>query len=270
MRTPKKIIAFVAVIALIFVFCYWQNNDIVVTRLEYSNSEIPDAFDGSVILQVSDLHNKQFGDNQSALLSLTKKISPDMIVITGDLIDSGHTDIDTAMDYVRGAVLIAPVYFVTGNHEVWSDQYGTLARDLIQVGVTILENSRETIQINGEEITLIGLADCCTISPDSESIFDAEDKGFSILLSHRPELFEEYAKRDVDLVFSGHAHGGQFRVPYLLGAYSPDQGLLPEYTSGMYIEERTTMAVSRGLGNSVIPVRIFNRPELIVVTLHKS
>lgn len=259
-----------AVIALLFVFCYWQNNDIVVTSLDYSNSEIPDAFDEYVILQVSDLHNKQFGDNQSALLMLTKKITPDMIVITGDLIDSGDTDIDAALDYVRGAVLIAPVYFVTGNHEVWSDQYGTLAGELVKCGVTILQNSRETIQIDGEEITLIGLADCSTISPDSESIFDTDDNGFSILLSHRPELFEEYAKRDVDLVFTGHAHGGQFRIPYLLGAFSPDQGIFPKYTSGMYTKAKTGMAVSRGLGNSVIPVRIFNRPELIVVTLHKS
>jgi len=248
-------------------FFYWQNNDVVVTKYDYTNTEIPVEFDGFTILQVSDLHNNEFGKNQEVLVSLTKKIAPDIIVVTGDLIDSNHTDIETAMDYISQAVLIAPVYFVTGNHEIWSEQYAPLAAELVKCGVTILNNDSIILAQDGAEIALLGLPDGDIISKESEEVLKTNNKGFCILLSHRPELLNEYAKENIDLVFTGHAHGGQFRIPFLGGLYAPNQGLLPKYTNGVYKEDDTTMVVSRGLGNSVIPVRIFNRPELVVVTL---
>ena len=263
-------------ILLLFVFIvpgaffYWQNNDVVVTKYDYINTEIPVDFDGFKILQVSDLHNKEFGKDQKILVSLTKEIAPDIIVVTGDLIDSNHTDIKAAIDYISQAVLIAPVYFVTGNHEIWSEQYTVLAVELVKYGVIILDNKSIILTRNGAEISLIGLPDGDVISKESETVFDFAGKIFCILLSHRPELLNEYAQKEVDLVFAGHAHGGQIRIPFLGGLFAPNQGLFPKYTSGIYTQADTTMVVSRGLGNSVIPVRVFNRPELVVVSLREG
>ena len=263
-------------ILLLFVFIvpgaffYWQNNDVVVTKYDYTNTEIPVDFDGFKILQVSDLHNKEFGMDQEVLVSLTKAIAPDIIVVTGDLIDSNHTDIKAAIDYISQAVLIAPVYFVTGNHEIWSEQYTVLAVELVKYGVIILDNKSIILTRNGAEISLIGLPDGDVISKESETVFDFAGKNFCILLSHRPELLNEYAQKEVDLVFAGHAHGGQIRIPFFGGLFAPNQGLFPKYTSGIYTQADTTMVVSRGLGNSVIPVRVFNRPELVVVTLREG
>jgi len=251
-------------------FFYWQNNDVVVTKYDYTNTKIPVEFEGFKILQVSDLHYKEFGKDQEVLMSLTQKIAPDIIVVTGDLIDSNYTDIEAAMDYISQAVLIAPVYFVTGNHEMWSGEYSALAADLVKYGVTILDNKRIFLTKNGAEISLAGLPDGDNISNDSEKVFDSPNEEFCILLSHRPELLNEYAQKDVDLVFAGHAHGGQFRIPFLGGLFAPNQGLFPEYTKGFYTKAYTTMVVSRGLGNSVIPARFFNRPELVVVTLREG
>lgn len=266
----KKAILLIFGFVFLGAFFYWQNNDVVVTKYDYTNTEIPGEFDGFKILQVSDLHSKEFGTDQEVLVSLTKEIAPDIIVVTGDLIDSNHTDIDVVMEYISQAVLIAPVYFVTGNHEMWSEEYTTLAAGLVKYGVVILDNKNIILTKNGGEISLLGMPDADVISKESEAVFDSVGKKFCILLSHRPELLKEYAKKEVDLVFTGHAHGGQFRIPYLGGLFAPTQGLFPKYTSGIYTQADTTMVVSRGLGNSVIPVRIFNLPELVVVTLREG
>lgn len=266
-RLIIKAIVFVAFLSLFVVFCYWQNNDVLVTHLVYSNAKIPDGFDGFSILQVSDLHDKRFGDNQSTLVSLTRDISPDIIVVTGDLIDSNCTDIRAAMEYISQAVLIAPVYFVTGNHEVWSDQYPKLEIELVKCGVIIFDDQQIILQKGTDEISLIGISDSDTVSDKAADLMNSTDKEFCILLAHRPELMDKYAQSNADLVFAGHAHGGQFRIPYVMGLFSPDQGFFPEYASGIYTSANTTMVVSRGLGNSVIPIRLFNRPELVEVTL---
>ena len=266
----KKAVLLLSVFIVLGAFFYWQNNDVVVTQYDYTSTEIPAEFDGFKILQVADLHSKEFGTDQEVLVTLTKGIAPDIIVVTGDLIDSNHTDIEAAMDYISQAVLIAPVYFVTGNHEVWSEQYTTLAADLVKYGVTILDNKSTILSKNGAEIFLLGLPDGDVISKESEAVFDFAGNKFCILLSHRPELLNEYAQENVDLVFAGHAHGGQFRIPFLEGLFAPNQGLFPKYTSGVYTEADTSMVVSRGLGNSIIPVRVFNRPELVVVTLREG
>ncbi|MGB8455041.1 MAG: metallophosphoesterase [Anaerocolumna sp.] len=274
----KKILILTITLALVILFFYWQNNDIVISNFEYSNDKIPQSFDGFKILQVSDLHNKQFGKNQENLIKKTKKIQPDIIVITGDLIDSNRTNIDIAMEYVKQAKNIAPVYYVTGNHEKRSSEYTDLSIQLIESGVVILDNQTILLKKGNETIALMGLGDPypCTWSVIEEQIVNdtldttvKEVTGyFKILLSHRPELIELYANHEIDLVFSGHVHGGQFRIPLIGGLYAPGQGFFPKYTNGVIVNDNTTMIVSRGLGNSVIPVRIFNRPELVVLTMH--
>ena len=273
----KKMFTLCLGVVLLILFFYWQNNDIVITKSVYSALGVPKAFDGFKILQVSDLHNKEFGKNQSELMKFTKQLQPDIIVVTGDLIDSHRTNIAVSMEYISQAVKLAPVYFVTGNHEKRSEQYPELEKQLRKAGVNLLDDRAVLLEKNQEAIALVGMGDPyflpreyggdAIIDDNLNTISGEVSAGFKILLSHRPELIDAYAKHGFDLVFSGHAHGGQFRLPGIGGVIAPDQGLFPKYTSGVIKKEQTSMYVSRGLGNSVIPVRIFNRPELVLVTL---
>lgn len=161
MKHKPKRIALICLLGLasVIIFCIWQNNDIVTTHIHYTNPKIPNNFDGYRILQVSDLHNKEFGENQSGLLNIMGKLEPDMIVVTGDLIDSDHTDIDVAMAFINGAVDIAPVYYVSGNHEAWSTIYSQLTAKLTDAGVVLLDDKNIQIEKNGSFIELIGLSD---------------------------------------------------------------------------------------------------------------
>ena len=276
----RKIVTFALLVIGLILFCYWQNNSIVITESEYVNQKIPKEFEGYVIAHISDLHNKEFGKKQKRLLKKLKSTSPDIIVITGDLVDRRKYDLNKAMSFVEGAVKIAPVYYVSGNHEAWSNRYETIRSSLREAGVQVLDDSATEMSVGGSSIRLLGLSDPDFLTShyrdgtNTSRIEDylhqwSSDERFQILLSHRPELFDRYVKYNMDLVFSGHAHGGQFRLPFIRrGLVAPDQGLFPKYTSGCYTKNGTTMFVSRGLGNSIIPIRVFNRPEILVVTLH--
>ena len=254
------------------------NTQLEITEYYVSSSRIPDPFDGFEIAQISDLHNAEFGDENKDLLELLSQIKPDVIVLTGDLIDSRQTDIEIALDFAGKAVQIAPVYYVSGNHEARVPEYAELKMGLTDLGVTVLENQKAQITRDGESITLMGIQDPSFSTDylfgDAESVsrqaitsLQNESDGFTVLLSHRPELFNLYVDTGMDLVFSGHAHGGQFRLPVLGGLVAPNQGFFPKYDAGQFIEENTTMIVSRGVGNSIIPFRINNPPELVVVEL---
>lgn len=278
MKLKKIAIGAITALILIVSFLYWQNNDIVTTNINIENSKIPNNFDKFKILQVSDLHNKEFGKNQEKLVNLTKEINPDIIVVTGDAIDSRRTNMDIAIDYLSQVAKIYPTYYVTGNHERRISDYNKFEESLIKSKVKVLNNQFENIKIGNEEISLIGMKDISFITSDDKSaeylsilnnIKKETNNNFTILLSHRPDIIEVYSKANVDLVFTGHAHGGQIRLPFTDGLFAPNQGLLPKYTSGKFKEDNTEMIVSRGLGNSLFPFRIFNRPELIVTTLNK-
>lgn len=251
-------------LSLFIAFAVWQNNDLVVSQYTYYAEGLSQELDGLRIAQVSDLHNKDFQDR---LIKQIAALEPDLIVITGDLIDRRRTNLPIALDFVWQAQKIAPLYFVSGNHEVWSGQYPEIIASLTEAGVHALEN--QAMQpLPG--LNLIGLADP-TLHPEASTIQQLSallqaDK-LNLLLAHRPELFSEYTASGVDLVFSGHAHGGQVRLPLIGALVAPNQGLFPRYTAGLYTEGPTTMVVSRGLGNSLFPLRIFNRPELVLVTL---
>ncbi len=272
-RSKKNYIYLAAGIILLVLFLYWQNNDIVTTNISYTNKKIPSAFNGYVIVQISDLHNMRFGTEQSDLIGKVKKAEPDMIVITGDMIDNMHMDIAVALEFAREAIKIAPVYYIPGNHEARIEDYAGLARSLSDLGVILLENEKTLIELNQSTIELMGIIDPF-FSPASQSLSSLNiqnTNSFKILLSHRPELIKFYAAKNIDLVFTGHAHGGQIRIPFTnIGLIAPDQGFFPKYTSGIYVESNTTEIVSRGLGNSAFPFRVFNRPEIIVVTLQSE
>lgn len=266
----KKTMCCIGAGLLMGAFLYWQNNGLMLTQMTYKG-DIPAAFDGCKILQVADLQNKVFGKNQEPLIRKIEQSCPDIIVMTGDLLDRNRTDVDVAVDFIKDIVHIAPVYFVSGNHEHQSGEWDTLADALVEQGVTILNNGKSIIERNGETITLLGLADK-KVNQHYDKILHTlmagQEDSFNILLSHRPELFETYVKENIDLAFTGHAHGGQIRIPFLKqGIFAPHQGFFPKYTEGMHEKDGTVMVVSRGLGNSTFPFRIFNRPELIEVTL---
>ncbi|MCE5234602.1 MAG: metallophosphoesterase [Clostridiaceae bacterium] len=274
---------FLLTAALLLLACFlaWQNNALVVTRRVYASGKVPEAFDGFVIAHISDLHSKRFGAGQRNILERLGAEAPDLIVVTGDLVDRRRYDLETAMELIDGAVKLAPVVYVSGNHEAWSGHYGEVREALLSAGVTVLDDAAYTLSREGESITVLGARDPDFLTTayaqgtDTSGLSDFLSEwenagGFKLLLSHRPELFELYAGAGMDLVFSGHAHGGQVRLPLLGALYAPDQGLFPRYTSGRYDQNNTAMYVSRGLGNSLFPLRVFNRPELVIVTISRE
>lgn len=261
----KKLLMFVIVV---IVLLYISNSWIQTTEITVESDRVPASFEGVKILQISDLHDGTFGDNQEKLVKKAKKTEPDLIFITGDLIDSNRYNLDQSLELVRRIIDLAPIYYVTGNHEIATNDTENIKTTLTELGVNVLSNEEQIIEHNGENIRIIGIEDPINgvLVKEALSQFEKTDL-FTLVLSHRPETFQDYVDSELDIVFSGHAHGGQFRLPGLGGLFAPGQGLLPSYTAGMYTENTTHMIVSRGLGNSVIPLRVFNSPEIVLVTL---
>ena len=283
MKIKKKhiiMLAIVTVLILLIIWIAYGNTDLEIYKYNVKSEDIPSEFDNFRIVQISDLHNAEFGENNEKLLLMLKQADADIIAITGDMINSRNTDVDVAISFAQKAVNIAPVYYVNGNHESRVlGEYEKLKQGLTDTGVTILENSSADITIGDETITLIGINDPTfrmelvddtmeqNIAHQLVNVIPDNDN-YKVLLAHRPEYFDVYAG-NVDLVLSGHAHGGQFRIPFVGGLVAPGQGFFPEYYEGSHIKENTEMIVSRGIGNSIIPFRINNKPEIIVAELTK-
>lgn len=284
----KSAIVLLIVIALLL-FCSYQNRHLETTYYTYKAEHLDAEFDGYRIVQISDLHNAKFGKNNQKLVDRIRECEPDMIVLTGDLVDSNHTNVDRAVQFVDEIVKICPVYYVTGNHEYWleASEYDELMSGLTGAGAVILDDQVVEISRGDAKFRLVGLDDRSLSDGTLEALFsdesighdqagqkeetadneNSEKKEFTVVLAHEPQYLARYASAGVDLVLSGHAHGGQFRLPFVGGIVAPDQGFLPEYTAGEYYMDGTEMIVSRGLGNSVIPVRLFNYPEIVCVEL---
>ena len=280
--TNKRRLALALISALLvaaIAWIAWGNKALELNTYTVTSDKLPDSFDGFRIAQVSDLHNVEMGENNERLLTMLREAQPDIIVITGDMIASPrNTRVDVALDFAEQAITLAPCYYVTGNHEQKTAKYADLKAGLTALGVTVLEDERVELERAGEAITVMGVDDPrfhSDASLSDEAIMDAklkalvrDEDGYTVLLSHRPELFEVYAEYGLDLVFSGHAHGGQFRLPLVGGVVAPGQGLFPKYDAGLFEEGETHMVVSRGIGNSIIPFRVNNRPEVVLVELH--
>lgn len=277
----KKIIlsAVTVILAALIIWTAWGNTALELNSYTVSSDRLPEAFDGYRIAHISDLHNAEMGEDNKKLLTMLQDAEPDIIAITGDLIDSRNTDIEIALQFAEEAVKIAPCYYVTGNHEARKSEklYADFEANLIEAGVVVLHDSEVLIEHEDANISLIGIDDPnfaenngggvgSSMAPDHIGALSTND-GFTILLSHRPEFFDQYVRADVDLVLCGHAHGGQFRLPFVGGLVAPNQGLFPKYDAGLYTEENTNMIVSRGIGNSILPFRFNNRPEVILIEL---
>jgi len=280
MRKRTRWLVSLSILALGSWFLYRENNVIDVSRMTVTSNRLPEAFDGYHVVQVADLHGKAFGSEQQRLLKKIDRAKPDLVVMTGDLIDSRRNGEEAALTLMKSLVDHYPVYFVTGNHEVRRNL--TILPKLEQLGVTILRNESRIIEYKGQSISLFGIDDPTTTrwreglsEPDGirqsldQVLQDVSPDAFQLLLAHRPEYKTLYAERSIDLVLSGHAHGGQIRLPFTEGLYAPGQGFFPQVTAGRYREEKTELIVSRGLGNSLFPFRLFNHPELVVVTLKR-
>lgn len=271
-------LALVAAVAILAIWVIRENKTLECTVYSIDDPNLPEEFDGFRIAQVSDLHSAQFGEKNRQLLQCISQGRPDVIVLTGDIIDSRRLDIPVALEFVREAIQIAPVYCVTGNHEARISEYAVLRDGLEEAGAVVLENEKCTIARQGASITMLGIHDpsfpADPIEGDEAAvtagrIADLQDPqdGYTVLLSHRPELFPVYVQAGVNLTLTGHVHGGQIRLPGIGGLFGPDQGFFPQYDAGVYSQENTVMIVSRGVGRSMVPVRINNNPELVFVDI---
>lgn len=282
MKRKTKIIIpiIIAILVLCGFYLHYENTKLQVSNHHITYDKIPDDFDNYKIVQISDFHNTKSKILSNNLIKEIDGQKPNIIVLTGDFIDSGRTDIDTAISFIKRINNIAPIYFVSGNHEASMSNYLELREQLEENQVIILDNKTEVLKIKEAEINLIGINDPRMahekVVSDSEIVkteldnAQYDDSKYSILLSHRPELIDTYMERELDLVLAGHAHGGQIRIPFIGGIVAPNQGLFPEYTSGIFVKKHTLMIVSRGIGNSILPFRINNKPELVVITLHNK
>jgi len=277
-RPFSRLLLLVCFTALCLLFFRWSNHSLQVDAYTFSSPALPEGFEGFTVVQLSDLHGAQFGENNEDLCAAVRAADPDLIVLTGDLQDRFR---ETPRDYVTQlcAALqdIAPTFYVTGNHEWALPDIRGLKRDIAATGVTVLTNSFLPLERGGDTLLLAGVddpngfADQKTPEELAEELYEAYEDPFWILLAHRNNLFlSRYSLLGADLVISGHAHGGLIRLPFTDGLIGVERDLFPSYTAGFYEENGSTLLVSRGLGNSGRSFRIFNRPEVVVLTLERG
>ena len=274
----RKILAFVPFLATSI---FTNNKKLKQSNISLSFNNLPASFDNFKIAQISDIHCDKVGFSDLSFINKIKKFSPDIIIITGDILDSYKNDTDVAYNILCQLAIISPCYFVSGNHELrLPEEYERLQTILNKLNITNLNNTSILLEKNNDVINLVGVEDYNHFKNEDnlnhrnnfkETLDELySSTHFNILLSHRPEKFPMYVEAKYDLIFSGHAHGGQWRIPFIGGIYSPSQGFFPKYTNGKYIKENSTLIVSRGLGNSSFPIRINNPNELVLVTLKKE
>ena len=263
----------------LLIYLYNQNTNLKETMHIVKHNKLPKSFNGYKIAHISDFHNTNSNKITSRIIEALNKNKPDIIVITGDLIDSRRTNISNAKMFLQKIINIAPVYYVLGNHESRLYNVQKLVDEARNIGVNVLRNVSIKLEKQDENIEVLGIDDPA-FYVQFENNYEIEKKArnvlekvvnnserFKVLLIHRPELIHIYAKFGFDLVFTGHAHGGQIRLPLVGGIIAPGQGLFPKYTKGIYKLNNTQMILSRGVGNSKFPFRVNNRPEIIFVTL---
>ena len=282
-KHPRKrrlpgFLLFLALAVLAALFLRWDNTALQTTYFDPVFADLPEGFDGCRIAVLSDLHGAEFGENNQELFTAVAQESPDYIVYLGDLEDhyrgpaAGYAETVAA-----GLTAIAPTYYVTGNHEWGIGDVPALKETLAAHGVSVLSNQFVPLERNGDIIVLAGIddpngyADQKTPEEVAAEVYAAYGDPFWVLLAHRNNRFaEQYSLLGADLVLSGHGHGGIIRLPFTDGLLSTNRTFFPSYTSGLYEENGSCLFVTRGLGNSGPTFRLFNRPEVAAVTLHKG
>lgn len=274
----KKTSLFLAILlSLIITFAYGfiSQQRLEVNRHVLTSSRIPPAFDDFKIVHLSDIHNEIFGEGQRELIDIILAENPDLIVISGDSVDRYNNDWQHSLTLLRELAKTTPVYFSSGNHEYWSSIHQDSAAILAETGAHYLKNETILLEKSGQSMTLSGIDDPWYFT-EEESFSDTlktlqptDPNRFSMLISHRPERQDAYARCGFDLTFSGHAHGGQIRLPFTEGLVAPNQGFFPKLTAGLHEKNGKYLLISRGLGNPLHYPRLFNSPEVIVLTLKR-
>ena len=259
-------------------YIHWSNTSLQVTSFDPSFTDLPPGFDGCRIVVLSDLHGAVFGEENTELFAAVAEQQPEYIFYLGDIEDCfrGSTE-GYAESVAAGLSAIAPTYYVTGNHEWALKNVPELKEHLTASGVTVFSNQFLTLERNGDTIVLAGIddpngyADQKTPETLATEVYAAHGDPFWLLMAHRNDRFAgQYSLLGADLVLSGHGHGGIIRLPFTDGLLSTDRTFFPSYTAGLYEENGSCLFVTRGLGNSGPSFRLFNRPEVAVLTLHKG
>lgn len=259
-----------------------------ITHFEVKSDKIPKSFQGFKILQLSDLHNKSFGKDNAELIAKVDKEKPDIIVFTGDMINARDTDYQAFLNLAANLGKKYKIYYIIGNHEqiLDSNSLNQLMHEMSANGVRVLNNEKIEITRGNERINLYGLWFNLRYYKDAndnntkdiyfgtdrihEILGDLNTSQYNVLLTHNPLYFETYAGWGADLTLSGHIHGGVIRIPFMGGLLSPEKQPFPKYDNGEYFLNGNELIVTRGLGNSYVGFRLFNRPEITVITLTKK
>lgn len=275
MKKIRRLLALLALFALAAGFVYWQNFTLQVEPVELFFESLPPQFDGLRVAELSDLHGRSFGKNNVRLLRTLQKARPDMICICGDLFDE-KTDLTMLEPLLTGLTDIAPVYYVTGNHEWQVKNLREILQKMRAWGVTVLENEGGVLSRGGAEMVVAGVHDPCgpydMKSPAAlvRELRSAQGNDFILMLSHRNDELAMWSQLGVQLVLSGHCHGGVVRLPFVGGVFGTRRELFPEYDAGVYRQDGTTLFVSRGLGYTNVHFRLFNRPHVPIMILRSG
>ena len=267
MKWQRILLILIIITALIFIYNYIQISKVYINKVKLSSGKISKKIK---ITQISDYHSNKY-INKISLLKKIEEFNSDIIVLTGDIIDFKTIDTRPTLELLEDIVKINKnIYFVSGNHEMKSVLYKEFLHDLENLGIRILDNDKTIVDINGQEINLLGLSFYSTKEDYNKVIEDIDNKKYTILLSHSPNRPLSFLSGNEDLILSGHTHGGQVRLPIIGGLIAPGQGLKPKYDKGIYEIGNTTLYIDSGLGNSVYPIRSFNRVQISNITIEEN
>ena len=272
---PGRLLRFVLLLAVVAGFWYFENRTIDSETFEVVSDRLPAAFDGLRVVELADLHGASFGPGNRDLIKAVRAAEPDLIAIDGDLADE-NTDLSVIRTLAGELVQIAPTYYVTGNHEWAMKGRKELFAILEEAGVNALHNEYVRLERDGQYMVIAGVDDPNgpwdqkTPETLTEEIRAACGDPYIVLLAHRNDMLARWDALGLDVVLAGHAHGGVIRLPVVGGLLGTGMQFFPEYTAGVYQKGRTSLLVSRGLGNSGLPFRVFNRPHLPVLVLRSG
>lgn len=276
MRRRKTAILLVLAALLAAGFLLWGHCSLQTTETALVSPALPPAFDGLRIVELADLHGRVFGRGSRRLLAAVRRAEPDLICIDGDLFDE-HTDLAMLPPLLRGLCAIAPVYYVTGNHEWRVPGLRGILAQMRACGVTVLQDDWRVLRRGEDALIVAGTDDPCGPAErktPAELIADiraeAGEAAFLLLLAHRNDQLPQWSALGVQAVLAGHCHGGVVRLPFVGGLFGTDRRLFPAWDAGLYRQGETALYVSRGLGYTNVHFRLFNRPEVAVIVLRRG
>jgi uncharacterized protein len=271
-RGLRIVLILLVMLSILTAAAFWRG--LVTRRYRIASDDLTSSFR---IVAVSDLHGAEYGKRQADILSLITRQDPDIILLAGDIIDDVFP-LENSLAFAKGAAGIAPCFYITGSHDLWYPGYRAARQELLDMGIKVLEGETVPVTVNGQTVIVCGIDDP-TMGTSGEvreayraalstAFSTLPEDTFNILLAHRPDYISDYVKYAFDLVISGHTHGGQIRIPFILnGLYVPDQGWYPRYAGGLYWVSGVPLIISRGVSYYPDLPRIFNPPEIVVIEL---